>query len=496
MRLKRKNIKMKFLIAICFLIFVFNLSAKDYNASFFGVESNGVSLNTRSIQKGIDFIHENGGGRLVFSVGRYVTGTIYLKSNVTIHLGEGAVLLGSLNPFDYDRHGYWTAKIFAFDQENIGITGKGVIDGRGYQVSQNVLSMIHKGVIEGYGLVNDRPKEGLRPHNIYFKDCKNVKIQGVIIKNPASWNQQYAQCKNLLVENITVDSKNYWNNDGIDIVDCDSVIIRNNYFDASDDGICIKSHTVGYVSQNIEIYNNVIRSSASGIKFGTMSAGGFKNISIINNTVFDTYRSAITFAAVDGGAIENIKVDSLKALNTGNAIFLRIGERRPGKKGSMGNIEISNVYVEIAATKADAGYPYEGPIEHLPRNISPASIVGMPDVAIENVRLKNVEIRYPGGGNPKYAKIGLDELEKVPELANSYPEFSMFKELPAWGFYIRHAKGITFENVNLICEKQDYRTGVVLDDVHGANFINLKIIEPEAGKEPIYSKNSTGIKSK
>ncbi len=119
----------------------------------------------------------------------------------------------------------------------------------------------------------------------------------------------------------------------------------------------------------------------------------------------------------------------------------------------MTNISISNVYAEVPATKPDAGYNYEGPVEDLPRNISPASIVGMPDVLIENVTLKNIEIRYPGGGNSNYAKVGLDELDKVPELPANYPEFSMFKELPAWGFYIRHAKGISFENVVLVCLK-------------------------------------------
>ena len=253
---------------------------------------------------------------------------------------EGAILVGSLNPFDYNRHGYWTSLIFAFDQENIGITGQGVIDGRGYQVAQNVLSMIHRGIIRDTALKNDRPNEGLRPQNIYFKGCKNVNIQGITIKNPASWNQQYDQCKNLLVENITVDSKNYWNNDGIDITDCDSVLVRNNYFDAADDGICLKSHHPDFLCQNVTITNNKIRSSANGIKFGTASIGGFKNIKIVNNTVFDTYRSAITIAAVDGGTVENVVIDSLQALNTGNVFFLRVGERKPGKKSSMKNISI------------------------------------------------------------------------------------------------------------------------------------------------------------
>lgn len=488
---------MKIILSIALLIFTLGIQAKDYPASFFGIESNGVTLNTNSIQKGIDYIHENGGGRLVFSVGRYVTGTIYLKSNVTIHLEEGAVILGSLNPFDYEREKYWTAMIFALGQENIGITGKGVIDGRGYKVALKVLEMVRKGVIEGYGMSQDRAKEALRPHNIYFKGCNQVLIQGININNPASWNQQYDQCKNLLVENITVDSKNYWNNDGIDIVDCDSVIVRNSYFDASDDGICLKSHRPELLCQNIEIYNNVVRSSASGIKFGTYSVGGFKNIKIVNNTVFDTYRSAITIAAVYGGIVENVVVDSLKAINVGNAIFLRVGERAEGRKASMDGVKISNLYAEIASTKADKGYSYEGPVEHLPRNISPAAIVGAPDVAINNVTLKNVTIHYPGGGNPNYAKVGLDELDKVPELLDSYPEFSMFKELPAWGFYIRHAKGISFENVTLSCNKKDYRTAVVLDDVHGIKFNGLKVSEPgEEEKASVFSKDCTKIEQK
>ena len=477
------------------LIFSINLYSKDYKASLFGIESNGTTLNTTSIQKAIDYIHENGGGRLVFYVGRYLTGTIHLKSNVTIHLEEGAILVGSDNPFDYERIGYWMALIFAHDQENIGITGKGVIDGRGYLVANNILSMVHKGIIKDpSGLLYDRPREGIRPQNIYFKGCRNIHIQGIMLKDPASWNQQYDQCTNLVVEDLLVDSKSYWNNDGVDIVDCDSVIVRNCYIDAADDGICLKSHSDDFVCQNVYIYNNIVRTSANGIKFGTASRGGFRNVKIVNNTIYDTYRSAITFAAVDGGFVENVVVDSLRSINTGNVIFLRIGERRKGLKGRMNNISISNLYAEVPATKADAGYNYEGPVEDNPRNVSPASIVGMPDVSITNVKLKNIEIVYPGGGNSYYAKVGLDELDKVPELADRYPEFSMFRELPAWGFYIRHAEDIIFDNVILRCKEEDYRTAIVLDDVHGALFKSLEVEEPGKEKDPVYSYRSTDIK--
>jgi len=469
----------KFIITVSLLLFIITTQAKDYDASYFGIESNGNTLNTGSIQKAINYIHENGGGRLIFHVGRYVTGSIYLKSNVTIHLKEGAVLLGSLNPFDYDFKPRWKALILAFDQDSIAITGQGVIDGRGYEVAKNILGYIQKGLIKDPHFSNDRPHELMRPEIIHFKNCNQITIQGIQLRNSACWVQQYENCKNLLVDGITVDSKNYWNNDGIDLVDCDSVVVKNSFFDSSDDGICLKSHHPQMTCQNILIYNNTVRSSANGIKFGTYSTGGFKNIKIIKNTVYNTYRSAITFAAVTGGSIENILVDSLNAYNTGNIIFLRIGERKTGKKGSMKNISLSNIYGEVAATKPDAGYSYEGPIEHLPRNISPASIVGMPDVAIENVHLKNIEIHYPGGADPYYAKVSLDELDNIPELPKNYPEFSMFKELPAWGFYIRHVKGLSFENVTLHCEKEDFRMPIVLDDVHHAHFKNLQFIKQE-----------------
>jgi hypothetical protein len=483
---------LKVVSLVLFLLLPALVSAKDYNASLFGIKSNGTTLNTTSIQKGIDYIHDNGGGRLVFYVGRYLTGSIYLKSGVTLQLEEGAILVGSLNPFDYERLENWTALIFAIGQQNIGITGKGLIDGQGFIVANNLVDLIHSGVVKD-PLKYDRPNETIRPQNIYFKACKNVVIKGVTLKDPGSWNQQYDQCKNVLIDGISVDSKSYWNNDGVDIVDCDSVKIVNSFFDAADDGICLKSHNPDFICQNVFIHNNKMRTSANGIKFGTASLGGFRNIRIVSNLVFNTYRSAIAIETVDGGIVENIVVDSLRSINTGNAMFLRIGERRAGKKGRMSGITISNLYAEVPADKPDAGYNYEGPVEDMPRNISPASIAGIPGLMIENVSLKNIEIHYPGGGNANFAKAGLDELDKVPELPANYPEFSMFRELPAWGIYIRHAKGISLEDVTLVCDKKDYRKPVVLDDVSGITFSSLKVSGPVDKSDPVFAYRSTGV---
>ena len=491
--------KYRYLFLFFLLVFTGQISAKDYLVSMFGVKSDGVTLNTTAIQRAIDFIHEEGGGRLVFNVGRYLTGTIKIKSNVTIVLNEGAVLLGSTNPYDYNimERPVFSSFINAEEQENIGIIGRGVIDSRGRELAYNVIDQIHKGLLKD-DLKLDRPAQR-RPLGIYINKCKYVNIQGITIKNTSDWVQFYDHCEHLTIDGITVDSKEFWNNDGLDVGDSKHVRITNCYVDATDDGICLKSHDPNTMCEDIEIRNCVVRSSANGIKFGTLSVGGYKDIRIINNKVYDTFRSAFTIATPDGGMVENVLVDSLYAYNTGNAIYLRICQRNMKRPvGKINNVTIRNMYAEISAEKPDKGYIYEGPEnEYYPRNISPASIVGLEGGHnITNIVLQNVEINHPGGGNPNYAYRGItaSDLDSIPEMRNSYPEFSQFRELPAWGFYVRHACGIVFDNVKLKAAQKDYRPAIVIQEAEDITLKKMKYKEPKGGKKQVHVYKSKNIR--
>ena len=472
---------------ILFLVFVATLHpvvAQRLFVTDFGAKGDGITLCTRSLQAAIDSanaIYTRNGElqSVILPPGQYVSGTIYLKSGVTLMISEGATLLGSTNPFDYVKDPYcrWTAFIFAVKQHDIGITGKGTIDGRGWEVANNLVQYIHLGLVND-PLKYDRPNESNRPENIHFRECENVTVSRITLRNPASWNQQYDQCRHVVIEDQTVDSKSYRNNDGVVIVHCSDVVIRNCTMDAADDVFCFKSHSVDGICENVTVENCYGRSSANGIKFGTMTRGKFRHFRFRNIVLRDTYRSAITIASVDGATVEDIEIDGLRATRTGNPLFLRFAERREGKgTPCLKDIVIRNVEVVVPLDKPDAGYSYEGPVEDLPRNVSPSSIVGTPGHRIQNVLLENIVFTYPGHADTAYAYRGCspDELAAIPEWERRYPEFSMWKELPAWGLYLRHADNITLRNVTLRLNGEDYRPAIVADDVEGLTIENGKL---------------------
>jgi polygalacturonase len=457
---------------------------KEFIITDYGAKADGKTVNTIAIQKAIDAAFKNKGGQVIFPKGRFLSGSIVMKSNVTLYFEEEAIMLGSTNPKDYLNMVFegrpispkaddnsQMALILANKANNIAIKGKGTIDGQGLQLALNIDSLHHAGIAidPKYSLRRNRPNETMRPKLFRFSQCDAVLIEGLKVWEASCWGLSFELCSNLTLDKLTIVNRSYWNNDGIDITDCKNVKVVNSDINAADDGICLKSYYPGYCNDSIYIANCTIRSSASAIKFGTASFGGFKNVTIRDIKVFDTFRSAIAIESVDGAIIENIDVSNIDAVNTGNAIFIRLGQRSGDKPGSIKNVSIKNIKVQVPFGRPDINYDLRGPEVDFFHNPFPSSIVGMEGYAIENVVLENIEINYPGRATKGMAYIPLSRLNEVPEVVKEYPEFSMFGELPAWAFYVRHAKGISFKNIKITLDDTDFRPAFVFDDVQNLN---------------------------
>ena len=476
----------------------YTASAQDYNILTFGAKGDGSTLNTQAIQATIDQANSNGGGRVIIPKGEFVSGTVFMKSNVELHLNKGAILLGSAEPNDYSKVSKWKALIQAKEVENIAISGAGTINGRGAELALHLDSLFYAGQIDSadYNLVERRPKWNLRPQLIHFWQCKNVAVSGVTLQNSACWVQTYERCNGLIIDKIKVESDAYWNNDGLDLVDSKNVRVTNCDINSSDDGICIKSEdfSKSYYCDSIYIADCRVRSSASAIKLGTSSVCDMRNITVRNITIYDTYRSAIAIEAMQGGILENILVENITAKNTGNAIFLRIGKIRGAQNpGMLKNVIIRNLKVTVPLVQPDINYEIRGPVLPFFHNVFPSSITGIPGHPIQDVTLENITIIYPGGGNPAYANMPIDRISSIPEKITTYPEFSMFGELPAWGFYIRHVEGITMKNICLKIEKGDYRPAMVIDDVSDLRITDLKV-KGDKNPDPIFLNNTRNVK--
>lgn len=496
--------KRKILCCISVLM-VFLLSAKNkeqaktspkaFLITQYGAVPDGKTLNTQAIQKAIDAAFKNKGGQVIFPKGRFLSGSIVMKSNVSLYFEKEAVLLGSTNPKDYLNMVFegrpvspkaddnsQMALILANKANNIAIKGKGTIDGQGLQLALNIDSLHHAGVAidPKYSLRRNRPNETMRPKLFRFSQCDAVLIEGLKVGAASCWGLSFELCSNLTLDKLTIVNRSYWNNDGMDITDCKNVKVVNCDINAADDGICLKSYYPGYANDGIYIANCTIKSSASAIKFGTASFGGFKNVVIKDIKVYDTFRSAIAIESVDGAIIENIAVSNIDAVNTGNAIFIRLGQRSGDKPGSIKNVSIKNIKVQVPFGRPDINYDLRGPEVDFFHNPFPSSIVGMEGFAIENVVLENIEINYPGRASKGMAYVSLNRLDQVPEVVKEYPEFSMFGELPAYGFYVRHANGISFKNIKLTLDDSDFRPAFIFDDVKN---LKMEQIDLQEGKK-------------
>lgn len=442
------------------------------------IPADGVTRCTQSLQQAIDAIYQKGGGRLVLTKGTYLTGGLVLRSGVELFLEEGATLLGSTNPYDYQpinvTHSNDTrndnasmALIMADGAEHIRITGSGTIDGQGLALALHVDSLHHTGERPDphYNKHRQRPSEIARPKLFFLHSCSDVTIDGVHLRNSANWGLSLHLCEQVRLTRLDIENRAYWNNDGIDLTDCKHVLVADCQINSADDGVCLKSYHADSECYDIEIARCDIRSSASAVKFGTASWGGFRQVHVHDIKVRDTFRSAIAIESVDGAQIDSILVERIDAKNTGNPIFMRLGQRAGERKGSLRNVTIRDFSCEVPFGRPDEAYDLRGPEVDFFHNPFPSSICGIPGNRIENITLENVNIQYPGRATKGMAYMPLWRIQDVPEQINKYPEFTMFGELPSWGFYVRHVDGIRFKNVHLTLADEDFRPPYIFDDV-------------------------------
>lgn len=447
--------------------------AADLSIVDSGAVADGRTVNTVAIQKTIDLVHQQGGGRVLIPSGTFVTGTIYLKSHVRLALQEGSVLLGSRSLTDYPTgnpgsgevlvkpkavsgevmasHEGIQALIVADQAVHVGIEGAGTIDGRGQPDAFPVRA-------------KDGSKLGMRPMLMRFHQCEDVRLERVTLKNAASWCVHLVDCDNVHVRGVTIHNRANQNNDGIDVDGCRDVFISDSRISSGDDAICLKS-SFHKPCENIFVKNCVLSSTTSAFKTGTSSRAGFRNIIVSDCVIRDTTMGAIKLLCVDGGRLENILIQNIVMDQVEGPLFIRLGDRgeayqspepdgSPVKVGSVRNITVSNVRATVSATD---------------KTRSGILITGIPGHRISDVRLENIDVQFPG--------LGLASLEtvKVAEDEKRYPEPSFFGALPSYGMFLRHAEQVDLHGVRFRYSGVETRPAMVLEDVDGFTLRNATI---------------------
>ena len=397
-------------------------------------------------QDEIDRTASAGGGVVSIPKGVHPVGQLNLRSNVELHLEEGAVLEGVYGLEHYGQltlpcsEGTWSAVVLAYGVTNVAITGKGTINGCGDRWSTSIPCP------EGVS------KEGLRPRGVFFGDCRNIRLEDFTLRDAACWGVVFKRCEDVVARRVRIDNHANHNNDGFD-VEARNVLIADCDVDSGDDAICIKSNDPSFIVENILVTNCIARSHCNGLKLGTASHGTMRHIRFCNCRTANPRRNfklrggtddgkmayasratdefplgigngAINVECVDGGTVENVLFDGIEANGFRVPIFVRGNLRRrrsngvpPSDRRVLRDITIRNV--RGAACSA------------LPSTVTGAAGCEPKDVTLENVNILcrgDAENRSP-------------ICEPSALYDGFYPDASMFRflKLPAYGLYIDRA---------------------------------------------------------
>lgn len=455
-----------FLLSTFLTFMVVPSEAADYNILNYGAQSDTTKLSTAAIQQAIDDCSKAGGGRVVVPAGIYKIGTIILKSDVHLYLEQGATLYGSTDLKDYlpmksdyvslRTHTTTIQLIYADKVKNVVISGHGTIDGRGRAFKK--LSWNDEGIT--------------RPHLLRFIQSEDITVKDITLKNSGCWMQHYLACNRLRIDGIKVFNRNNYNNDALDIDGCHDVIVKGIMTDSDDDGITLKS-TSPRLCENVRISDCVVSSHCNAVKLGTETNGGFRNINISGIVVkpsedqkekfFGQWigSSAISLEIVDGGVLENVNVADFTVEGTESPIFIRLGNRGRGYLSGGANME---TIVPIDHVGRIDGVHLDN-IQIRNAGTMGCSITGLPDYPVRHVSLSNISLHHKGGIKAAQLAEIYDSIANEKEKA--YPEATMWGNLPAKGFFVRHARNVQFSNIKVETEQPDARPDFVEIDTEG-----------------------------
>jgi alpha-glucuronidase/polygalacturonase len=435
---------------------------KVYNVRHFGAMGNGSGNDAPAINKAIEACSDNGGGTVFIPSGIYASGSIHLKSNISLVLDEGAVikaLPGLMNSWEQNPNDkelmdpayyHWEASlIWGKNLENVKIYGPGTLDGSSLTKSSKV-------------------PEGKGDKAIALMLCKNIEIRNLNIREGGHYAILATGCSDLIVDNVNIKTSR----DGIDLMQCSNVEISSCHIDAvryadgqpagGDDAIKFGSDlSLGksIPSENITIKNCFLASGCNAITFGSETVSGFRNIRVENVTIGSAGKAGIGITSNDGSIIENVSYKNIKMEKTFMPIFIKISDVARVPEGTYKRGKISNITFENITATDCYSYTRGGEI--------PSVIWGKPDSPIENIHFKNVSITAKGGNPVADASINPAENDK------RFP--TDIGVLPAHAWYLRNVNNLSFIDCNFLVEKSDGKPAFVINKASDLLFENTTL---------------------
>jgi polygalacturonase len=436
----RLNKKYNYLIISSLYICLFSLSVKAqvYQITDFGAKGDAKTLNTNAIQKTIDACAKAGGGTVWIPAGIFLSGELELKSHITLHLDNGAILLGSPDMKDYPNK---KCLLFGENLQNFALTGKGTIDGNG------------KAFFNADWTFKPRPEPWLK-----FLNGQNLTFRDIRLVNSPAHVLDLTECDGVVVDGISIiNDRLSPNTDGIDVRNTRNVRISNCYIETGDDAICLKTSIKKtppkYFTENITVSNCILKSDDAGLKLGTGSAYLTRNC-VFSNCIIQDTRFGIALFMEEGGRLENYQFNNIviqgkSRHKTEYPIFIDIDRKKQEYAfGKIDGVQFNNLTIETRG------------------NIL---IGGQKTALIENISFDNVKMKI-------IEAVDLKEMKK-PKGNRSVPRFADSDDFAPENAHltIGNVQNITLRNFTI----QDDKLGAKREPLILKNVIEINKIDFE-----------------